>query len=370
MIRIGAWSTLLGMLALQLLLLAALLWRSPVNRLANRYLALALVAVAGMMAPFVLGYAGAYDAWPGLTSAPFAVPLALGPLLYGHVAALCDGRTIRWVHFIAPACQFASQALLFPFPLATKWRFAEAIQEPFLSPFFSAALLVSLAFYAAMCWRALGRYEGWLAARRRDPRPARRIRLAVTLLAVLLAARAGYELFDLLVRPIDYFDLFGFYLLLGLAGLLLGAIGWRSAQAPAPTIAQTAERDWRALGSAWIAHLREEGWWRDAELDLPQLARLLGTNAAHLSRALNEADDGFAAVLARLRAEAVAAEIERGAEGDLLSLALAAGFGSKASFNRAFRARFGMSPRDYRAQVRGSAGKSSAMSGMVRRRPA
>ena len=35
--------------------------------------------------------------------------------------------------------------------------------------------------------------------------------------------------------------------------------------------------------------------------------------------------------------------------GDLLHIALESGFGSKASFNRAFRARFGMTPSAYRA---------------------
>lgn len=367
MIRFSAWSTLLGVLAFQILVLAGLLWRSPANRLAGRYLALVLVVIAGMLAPFVLGYAGAYDAWPWLTGAPLAVPLALGPLLYGHVSALVRGGAIRWTHFIPPALQFLSQALLFPFPVATKWRWDAAVHEPCLSPVLSLGLLVSMLAYAVMCWRNLRDYEAWLAGRRRDPRPARRVRLAVALLAILLTARASYDLFDLLVRRIDYFDLFAFYLLLATAGLLLGVDGWRNARAAAPAIAASPERDWHAQGSLWVARLRDEGWWRDPDLDLPSLARLLGTNTAHLSRSLNEGHGGLAAILSGMRAEAVASEIGRGTDDDFLSLALAAGFGSKASFNRAFRARFGESPRDYRARYRGSSVKTSALPDPVRR---
>lgn len=367
MIRFGAWSTLLAVLATQSLVLAAMLWNAAPNRLANRYLALALVTIVGMLTPFILGYAGAYDVWPWLTSAPFAVSLALGPFLYGHVSALVDGRALDWRHFIAPAIQFLQQALLFPFPLATKWWWDEAVQQLYLSPILSLAVLVSMSAYATLCWRALRRYETWLTARRRDPRPARRIRVATILLAALLITRAAYDLSDLLVGPVDYFDLFAFYVLLALVGLLLGVDGWRNARAPAPPIEDATDRDWQAQGTVWLDRLRQEGWWSDAELDLPRLAQLLGTNTAHLSRAVNAGHGGLAAALATIRAEAVAAEIDGGAKGDLLSLAMAAGFGSKASFNRAFRSRFAVTPSEYRAQRRVASNKSSAMRDTVRR---
>lgn len=367
MIRFGAWSTLLAVLALQSLLLAAMLWNAGPNRLANRYLALALITIVGMLTPFILGYAGAYDAWPWLTAAPFAVSLALGPFLYGHVCALVEGRALDWRHFIAPGLQFLYQALLFPLPLAAKWWWDDAVQQPYLSPILSFTVLVSMSAYAALCWRALRRYEAWLTARRRDSRPARRIRVAAILLAALLIARAAYDLFDLLIGSVDYFDLFAFYVLLALVGLLLGFDGWRNARAPAPPIEKATERDWYAQGTAWLELLRQEGWWIDPELDLAGLAQRLGTNTAHLSRALNAGHGGLAAILAAIRAEAVAAKIDGGAEDDLLSLAMAAGFGSKASFNRAFRSRFAVTPSEYRAQRRVASDKSSAMRDTVRR---
>ena len=357
---------LLLVLEAQALLLALLLWRTQQNRLANRMLAGLLLAIAGLLTPYVIGYAGAYDEWPWLSFAPFAVPLALGPLLYGHVVALAEGRRLPLWHWAAPGAQFLNQALVFPFPLETKNWFDGAVQEPWLSPLFAAAVIVSMAGYAWASWRILGRYAGWLERRRRDPAPAARLRAPVIALGLLVVARAAYGLWDQLVAPVDYFDLFAYYILLGALAVWLGVGGWRGAAAPVPAIEEVAERDWAAQGRAWIAKLRAEEWWRDPELSLERLARLLATNESHLSRGLNEAGGGFAAVLNSARAEAVAARLDAGDAGDLLEMAMDAGFGSKASFNRAFRARFGATPSAYRA-MRGASGVSSGLRDPLRR---
>ncbi|WP_073974044.1 helix-turn-helix domain-containing protein [Erythrobacter donghaensis] len=352
--QFGAWSTLLAVLAGQNLVLGVLLWRTPANRMANRYLALLLVCVAGMMTPFIIGYAGAYDRWPWLTSAPLAVPLAIGPLLYGHVTALSRGTPIGRSHLIAPVSQFLYQAALFPFPVATKYWWDEHVHQPYLSPALLVAVIASMTFYAVLGWRELDAYRNWLAARRRLTRPATRLRAGLIFLGVILVARAAWDLFDLLVRPIDYFDLFVFYVLLGMSALVIGVLGWRDSSAPIAVMDLSEERDWHAQGATWLARLESEGWWRDPELDLDRLARLLGTNTTHLSKALNEGHGGFAECLGRLRAGAVAKALEQGSEDDLLGLALECGFGSKASFNRIFRAHLGMSPSSYRANVQGS----------------
>lgn len=368
MVRFGAWSMLLAVLASQMLVVALLLARTRTNHRANLYLAFLLVAIAGMLIPYVLGYAGFYDAFPWLTSAPFAVPLALGPLFYAYVLALTSDRPAPSVHFAAPALQFAYQALLFPFPVTTKWWWDEAIHEPLLEPILTAATLLSMSAYALACWKLLGRYRCWLQERRRDQRPARRIRVALLVLAPLVIARAGYDLYGALVRPLDYFDMFGFYILLAVTGLLLGLDGWRKALAEQPPIATTGERDWHAQGAEWIERMRVAEWWRDPDLDLATLARHLATNNSHLSRALNEGHGGFAGALATLRAEAVAEAIDGGSDADLLALALEAGFGSKASFNRAFRQRFGLTPSAYRER-RVSRDESSALHASMKRRP-
>lgn len=358
--KLGAWSAILLVLAVELALIAIALTMTRTNRLANLYLAALLVVLAGLLTPFVLGYAGAYDAWPWLSFAPFAVPLAVGPLLFGHIHALVRGRAIARWHFVLPAIQFGYQAALFPTSMGTKNWFDTMLVEPWIGPVLSAAVLVSMAAYGMRSWTELKAYEQWLAARRRQDRPARRIRFGILLLAPLVAARAAYSLFEALVRPVNYFDLFGYYLLIGAIGVVMGVEAWRHAEAPAPTADENVEGQWRARGAAWIARLSEEGWWREPELDAPALAKRLGTNVAHLSRGLAPAG-GFAVVIGNLRAEAVAAWIDAGRKEDLLALAMDAGFGSKASFNRSFAKRFGISPSAYRTNAASAA--TSAMLG-------
>jgi AraC-like DNA-binding protein len=346
MVRLGAWSSVLLLLALQALVLAILLWRAGGNRRANRALAGLLLVIAGLLTPYILGYAGAYDAAPWLTNAPFAVPLAVGPLLYAHVVALARGQGIARRHWIAPALQFGWQAALFPLPTAAKWRIDAAVIEPVVAPLSDAALLVSMVGYGVAAWRCLGTYRSWLEGQRRVERPARRIRLMILILVPLVAVRAAYSLFELAVRPVTYFDMFAYYLLLGATALGLGLAGWRQADSPAPA-ARDEEEARAERGRRWLERARDEGWTRDPELTLDALARRLGTNRADLSRALAP-HGGFAAAVGRIRAEAVAEAMRGGEGGDLLALALAAGFGSKASFNRAFRARFGTSPSKWR----------------------
>jgi AraC-like DNA-binding protein len=120
---------------------------------------------------------------------------------------------------------------------------------------------------------------------------------------------------------------------------------------PAPAPAADA-RDWEAQGRAWAAIIREQQWARDPDVNLAGLARLLGTNSSYLSRAINSgAGENFSSFIARLRAEAVAARLTASDPADLLTIALEEGFGSKASFNRAFAAAFGCAPSVYRHRV-------------------
>lgn len=142
--RIGAWSMLLLVLGLQILVIACALFAAAKNRRANRLLAGALIVIVGLLTPYIIGYAGAYDTWPWLSFAPFAVPLALGPLLYAYLVRLAEDRSLPAWHWFAPAVQFGLMCLVFPWPVATKDWFDTVVQEPFLSPLLSVGLLSTL----------------------------------------------------------------------------------------------------------------------------------------------------------------------------------------------------------------------------------
>lgn len=110
--------------------------------------------------------------------------------------------------------------------------------------------------------------------------------------------------------------------------------------------------DWGTIAADLAARTRAEGWWREPALTLPLLARYLGTNSGRLSRAINLGlGVNFSIFVNGLRAEGVAEALATRTDADLLDLAFEMGFASKASFNRAFQARYGLPPSRYRQQV-------------------
>lgn len=355
--KLGWMSALLLAFWVQALVQAGLLLRGPFNVLANRCLAALLVVIAGMLTPYVIGYAGAYDTWPWLSYAPFAVPLALGPLALAYVTALTGGRLIRLWHFAPGLAQFLYQSACFALPLDLKDRWHDAADAPFVSPVLSFAGLASLIAYSLLSLRVLARYRAGLARQRSDNDlfAQQSVRNVLGALAAITAVRLGFEATELLAGPLSYFDVYPYYLALCALAAFLGMEGWRNAGRPFPQLREEAEtpappgRDWAAQGAAWQARLAAEGWHREPGLTLADAAARLGTNTGHLSRAFNEGlGRNFSEVVNGLRAEAVAEALTAGARDDLTRLAFDAGFASKASFNRAFRQRFGAAPSAWR----------------------
>lgn len=359
------WRTaLLGVVVVQLIVIAAALPRVLANNLANRTLAALLVVLAGILTPWLIGFAGFYDRWPALTFAPFAVPLAVAPLFWFYVHALVAGRwpAQPWLHLAPAAVQFGFMAASFLLPMPLKDRWADFALGP-VNDIAWLGTVAGLAGYGAATTRLLGRYRTLLAGQRSDDAryAGRWLGRAAGAMLALLPVWAVYAIWNL-VSPLGYFALMGLHIGIAVFALYLAVEGWRHAALrfpaidtldPAPQPAPAAARDWRAQGMAWAAKVRSGGWAADPELTLAMLARQLGTNTAHLSRALNEGlGTGFSAFVNGLRCEAVAATIDAGADGDLLDLALDAGFSSKASFNRAFQARYGITPSMYRRAAR------------------
>ncbi len=391
----NAYSLLLLLGAANGFILAALLRLARANRRANRLLAALVALVSLRLLPYVLGYAGAYDAHRWLTFAPFDLSLAFGPLLWGYVAALTTGeRPRRWGWHLAPAAaQLAYSLACFALAPEAKWRWYTGPHLHAVAPAELAAALLSLAAYLRAAWRRYAAYQEWLAANLSNREELRLGWLRGVLLAfgATLCVGAGFALTSWLVTPLDYFDRFP--QMVWLAGLVyfLGLVGWRHGErayphpapdeavpaataadpeppparspddAPPPAVRSGATAEaaadaagaTAALAARWAARVAEAGWWRDEELTLAALARHLGTSPRSLSRALNEGlGQSFNEFVNRMRVDAVAAELRDPARRrDLLAVALDAGFSSKASFNRAFRAYTGTTPSEFRRRA-------------------
>lgn len=359
------WRTaLLGAAVAQCWVLMVALLMSDGNRVANRWLAGALAVIAGLLVPYAIGFAGAYDAWPWMTFAPFAVPLALGPVLYLYARALAEGRSpgsTLW-HLALPVAQWLYFLACFLLPMPAKWDWYTGGHRAWVAPVFDTVAPLVLAAYAGATWRVLRGLRARLADQRSDDDrfAARWLGRVVVVLLIGVGLQTGFWLWSTLTGGIDFFQETGFYLALGVLGVYLGIAGWRHAALPVPLtapvplsaeVSRTAP-DWTVLGKALEARTRAEGWWREPDLNLRRLSLRMGTNTGRISRAINLGlGVNFSAFVNGLRAEAVAEALDAGRTDDLLDLALEMGFASKASFNRAFRARFGVAPSQWRRRV-------------------
>ncbi|MEQ1617309.1 MAG: AraC family transcriptional regulator [Terricaulis sp.] len=339
--------------------LAAALWFPINNAVANRYLSCVLLTLAGMMSVYSLGWTGRADVPPPLAFMPLNLPLALGPLLFGHVSAFATGRGYsRLAMHMAPALvHFIYLCVVLALPEGARAVWKDGLHDHAIKPLLEAATLVSLALYAIAGLRLHGRYRAWLEQARSDADryAARWIAGAlITLLATLLALTL-LRLYTWFVGELETGPL---YLWLGVWATWLGVEGWRYSErlfpimtAPSPTIAEpTAAQgpDWAELGSRWRSRTLAEGWWREPDLSLADLAGRLGTNTAYLSRAVNEGlGINFNEMINRMRATE-AARLISNSNATLVQIALDAGFSSKATFNRAFRAVHGASPSEFR----------------------
>jgi AraC-like DNA-binding protein len=350
------WRTaLLFVMFVQLLVLALALTRMLQNRVANRTMAALLIVLAGILTPWMIGFAGFYDKWMWLTFAPFQISLAVAPLFYLYAYALVTGQWPGkgiW-HLIPAAGQLLFLTGSFLLPFTTKMRWA-ALVSPAVTWVTSIGIVLGLACYSYASFRLLQTYRAALTAARSDGHRYAALWLgnAIAALAMLLLIWTSFLVWDLL-SPLGYSGLMWLYIAIGAFALYLGIEAWRHSALPFPplrTLLATADtlpppRDWAELGKLWADKVKTEDWASDPDLSLATLARKLGTNSGHLSRAINEGlGVNFATFINDLRARHVAEMIAEGRREDLLDLALEAGFSSKASFNRAFAASFGMAP--------------------------
>ena len=331
------------------------------NRRAAQTMAMLLLALVGVFTPWLIGFAGAYDKWPGLTFLPVAVPLFVPPLfyLYAHALVRRAWPSRGWMHLTPGGVEFLWQAISFCLPLDLKNAWATA-SLPVALPLFTLALTVSFVGYGWATRRTLKSYRAALVQQRSDDtqfalRWLDQVMVAAVVLAIIWTVYGVWDAF----APIGFSGLMGLYLGVAAIAVFLAIEAWRQTRAADPALSQALThgtlapvRDWSTQARTWADRVRSEGWMSESDLTLSTLAARLGTNTSYLSKAINEGlGANFSTFINDLRSEVVAAQIDQGTAASLLTLALDAGFSSKASFNRAFRRRYGQTPRAYRTEA-------------------
>ena len=333
------------------------------GRAPERRLAAVLAVLTGIMVPYVLIVCGVESAAPWILWLP-NLPLALGPLLWSYIRVQTRGvgADRLWLHLIPAAIHLAWRSLLIGLFLAGALSPAIAdFHEDWAKDAFDAAALASLAAYGWASLREISAYRRWLPQNRSDADRYAAVwfsRLIFALLA-MLAVLAPLRAYTWFIGELDSAQVMALYAVLAVFSAYAGIEGWRCSDRRFPAMTEepaqpsASGRDWAVQGQAWREEIRAAGWWREPELSSAVLARRLGANTAYLSRAFNEGlGQNFSEVINGMRAEAVAERLAAGDRVSLLDMAFDAGFSSKASFNRAFRAAHGMSPSAFAAQIR------------------
>lgn len=384
--ELGWRTTVLLVTGVPAILAAIMIWSTAREVVAARLFLALIVAWVLFTMPYIIGFSGAYQAYPWLTFFPFNTELYIGPLWLLTVRALTSEQLPkRWWLWLVPGMiqtiYYSSCFLLIGPEWGTgegaadlKFAFSDAFHEPYILPIETTVGLSLIAYAAWESWRTIGRYREWIGhehsnADRVDLAWLQHAGAAIIALAMVWLSS---DILATIVGRLTYVTNFWFYAVSGVVVLWLAlqflarsdrrfpkpqaldlATG---APEPEPQSSVPQPAAPRFDLGALEAKVREGGWHFDQDLTLRELARRVGTNSSTLSAALNAQEDGnFTSFINGLRVEAVCTKLRDSADSaapNLLDLALDCGFGSKATFNRAFKRHTGLAPREWLQQNR------------------
>lgn len=365
----GWRSAMMGSILLPIVVGSLLLLLRARDRHAACWLAALMGSTVSSSIPFFIGFAGAYDAWPGLTFLPVDTTLSFAPLLYLYVYVSLTGGKLGWRKWLLlPALthityQFGAFTLLGDY--RNKWAFTEAVHSPYIEPVVrvSALALTALCFFAVH--RLYSAYRRWLPTARADDDQYQPLWLNyfMVLCGTLGILWIGVSLMELL----DSYNYRGRFWLVIIAlftvlMILLETLSrahlafprmpvnnFDQVVLPEPPQDASAD-DWSALGQSLHDLMVEQQWFLEPDFSLTTLAQRAGQNRSYISRALNEGlGQNFSQFVNAQRVKH-ASELLTESDRPLLDIAFDSGFGSKASFNRVFRSLAGCTPSQFRTE--------------------
>lgn len=362
-IDIGWRSALMFSVCLPMVVIAVMLFLRQVEQPANRFLAAFLIVAVVSQVPQIIGFAGFYTVWPGLTFAPFNVELYAGPLLYLHADRLMMARPLGWrIWLLLPGVVqtlYYTTAFTQLGDYKAKWAYNGAIHLPYVVPVETVLGLALMVFAIVAIFRMIRRYRDYLnstqsAAADFEPKWLTRLLIAIILAAIVFS---GLELAPLIVDGVSYVAVFPSQVLLtaiiawlGFQALAQTTVAFPKMPDSLPSPPETPEqvRDWATEGQALQQALIEGGWHLESRLSIKQVASRMGTNETYLSRAVNRGlGVTFNRFVNELRVEHAKCLITEDSL-SLLDVASAAGFNSKATFNRVFRDIAGQTPSQFK----------------------
>lgn len=363
-LTLGWRTVMMGMICLPILICAIILGFRQIEKSASRFLAAFLLAAVLAVGPQIIGYAGFYNVWPGLTYFPlFYTELWLGPLIYLHANRLMRGGPLGWrKYLLLPGLVQIGYYVWAFFGLGdyqAKWAYNKAVHHPYIFPIEKIVGVGLMVFAMIAIWRLVRFYRSYLDQTSSAALEFNPVWLRNLILGLLIGGGifAGLELISAL-RPVSYDAAFPFQVLtmLVMAWIAIDAV-WRLAKSfpkmaghasGQNETASESSRDWAKEGRQLQAAVLSNEWFLEPRLSIRDLAARMGTNESYLSRALNQGlGQSFNRFINGLRV-AHAKKLLKECDTSLLSIAYDSGFNSKATFNRVFREIAGQTPSLYK----------------------
>jgi len=345
---------------------ALLLWfTKSSNRVANRFLSLALVTVV-LQITWLLGvHIRLATYFPDWNWFPLQFSLALCPLIFFYVLKITRPEyKFRWkdlLHFIPLLLQQIA-CILESVKISTSAYDIAIFRQ--INPVIQIAAFISVLFYLYWSHRLIERFYQGLKFNEGD-----RYRLELQWLHRLLM---GLGVVSLLWIPYATVDCFGYHLQLGieayyplyiLSAIMIIRIGvvvflrpevGSSVEALSVT-KQPVPSELKQKG-AWLKKTMEANLFhQNAELSLTTLAEKLGIHPHELSRIINIAlKRNFNDFINEYRIRDVVQKMQDKAYNHLtlVGIAFESGFNSKSTFNRTFKQMTGISPVEYKNELK------------------
>jgi putative ABC transport system permease protein len=357
-----------GMTFIGLTFALQLWFAKNLNRIANRYLALALVIMILWMVRILVIDVRLNSHLPGWDRLPIQFLFALGPLIYFYVLKITHpGHTFSYkdlLHFSPLLLELGIQVLEIRESIITGAATYNTPAFQLLNPVLQLLIFISIIAYVYRSDKLIQNFY-----RRLPPMLMDRSLLEFQWLRRLLAATALLWLLWISFAAVDYFGYrnqlgihvyYPFYIFFAVIIIWTSAAAFLKPQAglmvQQPAAAKPPLPSGLREKGAWLKKVMEANrYYQDPELSLSSLAEKLDLTTHDLSRLLNTVlKKSFNDFINEYRVREVAGKIQDTANDHitLLGIAYESGFNSKTTFNRTFRQLTGKSPVEYKSELK------------------
>ena len=334
-----------------------ILIRKNGSKQTNILLGLLLVLYGITLLNGLLAMTGVYSSYQYLYFLPLVFTLFIGPLFYFFVRSRMDSgfrlKVKHWPHLILPSIQFLFYCYTGFQSVEQKSEIWRGLIQPYVQYIEEVLVILSALGYLIYSIYLLNNtiqksklnfsVLGWLK------------HFAKALLFLLLISSI-YEVVDWILWNYFEYNLFNtpwldfpLKISFALISLLIGYNAYiyqNQSLIIKPAFQQSYSLE---IAQNLEVLFNEEKIYLDPELNLDILAKLLNTSKNNISKYFSEQGNSFRGIINTYRIKHFKSLIERGEHKNmtLLGLALDSGFNSKASFNRIFKEKVGMTPTSY-----------------------